>query len=133
MTRAYPKPTNPTIPWMTDRLVSRGIKGTGPRKRNAVAIAALPHIEIIVGYLNLSQILNTKMHLKQYFVAVKDNLLRIKSWILVVYDVWDEMNNLLEDRKSIVTLRRFESILRTRKMYLIYCTITVHLCMSLLE
>ena len=41
---------------MRDRLVSRCIKGTGPRYRNAMAIAPLPHIETSVGYLNLSHI-----------------------------------------------------------------------------
>ena len=60
MTSAKPKPTKATIAIMTERLVSRCIKGTGPRYRNAMAIAPLPHIETIVGYLNLSHIFKTK-------------------------------------------------------------------------
>ena len=38
----------------------------------------------------------------------------MKSFILLVYDVRNEMKDLLDERKSIVTLRRIESILRMR-------------------
>ena len=37
-----------------------------------------------------------------------------KSCILLMYDERDKMKDLLETRKSIVTLRRIESILRMR-------------------
>ena len=53
--------------------------------------------------------------MQQYILGnLAEKTLYIKSFILVVYDVRDEMKDLLDERKSIVTLRRIESILRMR-------------------
>lgn len=56
-----------------------------------------------------------KIDMQQYILGnLAEKTLYIKSFILVVYDVRDEMKDLLDERKSIVTLRRIESILRMR-------------------
>ena len=44
------------MPWIIDSFVSTGMKGTGPRNKNAIAIDKFPQIDTMVGYFNLSQI-----------------------------------------------------------------------------
>ena len=56
-----------------------------------------------------------KIDTQQYILGnLAEKTLYMKSFILLVYDVRDEMKDLLDERKSIVTLRRIESILRMR-------------------
>ena len=64
---------------------------------------------------NVSLPTEIKIDMQQYILGnLAEKTLYIKSFILVVYDVRDEMKDLLDERKSIVTLRRIESILRMR-------------------
>ena len=47
--RAYPKPNKAAIPLIIVVLVCIGMKGTGPKKTNAIAFAKFPNIDTIVG------------------------------------------------------------------------------------
>ena len=59
---------------MMDNFVSRYRNGTGPKKRNAIAIKALPQIDKIEGCRNLSQILE-----KNIYMSLQSRLFREKE------------------------------------------------------